>query len=426
MKKEGFTCWNNGRNLFYRYELLRYIKEGKKGLDDILYDAEKIHSIYQTNNISKYFNISYKNIKSDNLDKNDKNIILINFLKFTNLIFFLKNLQEEICDFAKKHSLKIYLLYIEHPFEQDYIEEFDKVFKENCSNDYFKRNNIKIIINSFDELKNSKYKDVFINVDTYPYVMRMFSEKEDIREEYPFIENRIYDFSLLVGDVSRRFERIVILNTLFEMGILDENFFYTIICPNKNNVIDFIEYKFLEENNTYTKNEPGLKESIKKNINLFLQYKVYDENGNPLKDDTSSVYENNMDYKIPLQVRQSCINILFETKTDTPAITEKMYKPIVAGIPFLWFGPPNVLPYLKSRGYKEYPFINYTFDSIEDNFLRMKSLIKEIKRLKLFGVDNLKKIVNQYKNISLYNQDVFIKNTENFNELLSKIDGSEK
>jgi hypothetical protein len=103
-----------------------------------------------------------------------------------------------------------------------------------------------------------------------------------------------------------------------------------------------------------------------------------------------------------------------------------MYKPIVAGIPFLWFGPPNVLPYLKSRGYKEYPFINYTFDSIEDNFLRMKSLIKEIKRLKLFGVDNLKKIVNQYKNISLHNQDVFIKNTENFNELLSKIDGSEK
>jgi len=420
MKVESFVCWNDGKKLFYRYELLKYIKNGKNEYDNILYSAKKIHSIYQTNNISKYFNITYKNIYIDKFDESETNAMLINFLEFSNLIFYLNNIPEDICEFAKKHNLKIFLLYIEHPFEIDYIEEFDKVFDKNCSSDSFKRNNIKVIINSFGGLKASRYEDVFIYFDTYPYVMRMFSQ-DDIKKEYPFLENRRYDFSLLVGGVSSRFERVVILNILFEMGLLDEKFFYTIICPDKKSVLQFIEDTSTEENNIYIKNNPSLKVSIKKNIDLFLQHKVYDENGNHLDSGLNSIYENNMDYKIPIQVRQSCINVLFESKTDTLAITEKMYKPIVCGIPFIWFGSTNILPYLKSKGYKEYPFIDYTFDSINDNFLRMESLIREIHRLSLLGSENLQKYINQYKDISLYNQDVFIKNTENFDELILKI-----
>lgn len=420
MKVESFVCWNNGKKLFYRYELLKYIKNGKNEYDNILYSAKKIHSIYQTNNISKYFNITYKNIHVDKFDENEPNAILINFLEFSNLIFYLNNIPEDICEFAKKHNLKIFLLYIEHPFETDYIEEFDKAFEKNCSSDSFKTNNIKVIINSFGGLKSSRYEDVFIYFDTYPYVMRMFS-RDDVKKEYPLLENRKYDFSLLAGGLSSRFERIVILNTLFEMGILDEKFFYTIICPDKKSVLEFINDTLSEENNLYIKNDPSLKDSIRKNIDLFLQHKVYDEHGNPLISNPNDVYENNMDYKTPIQVRQSCINVLFESKTDALAITEKMYKPIVCGVPFIWFGTSNILPYLKSKGYKEYPFIDYSFDSIDDTFLRMKSFIKEIKRLKLLGSENLKKFIFECKNISLYNQDVFIKNTENFDELMSKI-----
>jgi hypothetical protein len=215
---------------------------------------------------------------------------------------------------------------------------------------------------------------------------------------------------------------VVILNILLEMGILDDKFFYTIICPNKNSAFDFIQESILKKDDIYIKNDPSLSCSIKKNMDFFLKHKVYDQYGIPLKDTFNNVYENNMDYKIPLQVRKSCINILFESKTDTPSITEKIYKPIIAGIPFLWFGPTNILQYLNSKGYKEYPFIDYTFDSIDDNFLRMKSLIKEIKRLKLLGSKNLQHFTNEYKDISLYNQNVFMKNTESLNELFFQLD----
>jgi hypothetical protein len=168
-------------------------------------------------------------------------------------------------------------------------------------------------------------------------------------------------------------------------------------------------------------NDPNLKNLIQKNMDLFLENKIYDQDGTRLKDIFNIIYDNNMDYKIPIQVRQSCINILFETKLETPSITEKMYKPIVAGIPFVWYGPVNCSKYLISKGYKMYPFIDYSFDFVEDTIERMYSLLSEIKRLKDLGSEELQKKIIEYKDISIYNQKTFIKNTENLNELYKKI-----
>jgi hypothetical protein len=77
--------------------------------------------------------------------------------------------------------------------------------------------------------------------------------------------------------------------------------------------------------------------------------------------------------------------------------------------------------YLISKGYKLYPFIDYSFDKIFDPIERMYVFLSEIKRLKSLGFDELQKKVIEYKNISIYNQETFIKNTENLNELYEKI-----
>jgi len=416
-----WVCWNNGsKKSFYRYELLKYIQQGKGETEDIIRSSKKIYDIYYPR-LNRYHTVIHKNIHKDLFVEEENNYVIINCLQFKNLIYNLTNIPDDLCEFAKKHNLKIFLLYIEHPLENDYVLEFDECFEKYCSFDTFKSKNIKVIINSFGGLNNSLYKDCFVCIDAYSYVMRTFFESSDIKVEYPILEDKKYDFSLLVGAFGDRFERVVLLNYLFENGMLDDRFFYTTICQNKKQTLDDIKGRLSEECNEYINQNNDLKKSIEKNINLFLEHRIYDKDGTRVKDFLNNAYENGMDYKIPLQVRQSCINILFETKIKTPSITEKMYKPIIAGVPFIWYGPVNCSEYLISKGYKLYPFIDYSFDFIEDKVERMKVLLKEIKRLKGFGFCELKKQALEYKNISIYNQETFIKNTETLDELYDKI-----
>jgi hypothetical protein len=107
----------------------------------------------------------------------------------------------------------------------------------------------------------------------------------------------------------------------------------------------------------------------------------------------------------------SWINIVVETNANCPFITEKMYKPIIAGIPFIWSAYPNTLEYLQSMGYEKYPFIDYSFDKEPYFEKRRILLIEEIKRL---GCLDLKKEVLNCIDISEYNRKIFYKNTERF------------
>lgn len=419
--KETWVCWNNGsKRDFYRYELLKYIECGKNKSDNILKSGEKIYSLYNPR-FNMYHNVIHKNIYEDEFDANQKNYIIITSLEFASLIYNIKNIPKDLCDFAKKHNIKIFLLYIEHPLQKEYVEEFDLCFEKYISKDSFKSKNIKVIVNSFDEIKTSLYPDAFIYFDTYSYLMRTYFKSSSIKDEYPFLENRKYNFSMSIGTLLDRFERVVILNYMFENDLIDDRFFYTLICNDKKATLESIKFDLETKIDKYLKKDLHLKQSIEKNINLFLEQKVYDENGIKLSDKFNIVYDNGMNYKIPLQVRQSCINILFETKIEAPSLTEKIYKPIVAGIPFVWYGPLKSSDYLISKGYKLYPFIDYSFDKVIDPIERMYVFLSEIKRLKSLGSEELQKKVIEYKDISIYNQETFIKNTDNLNELHEKI-----
>jgi len=62
--------------------------------------------------------------------------------------------------------------------------------------------------------------------------------------------------------------------------------------------------------------------------------------------------------------------------------SEKIFKPIVFKHPFIFMGWPGALQELKKLGYKTFsPYIDETYDTIEDDFQRYSMITKEILRL---------------------------------------------
>jgi hypothetical protein len=74
---------------------------------------------------------------------------------------------------------------------------------------------------------------------------------------------------------------------------------------------------------------------------------------------------------------------LDDTLTDKGRLlSEKVFKPILAKHPFIVVSNPKTLELLRSIGYKTFhPFIDETYDTIEDHAARLLSIAEEVKRL---------------------------------------------
>jgi len=67
-------------------------------------------------------------------------------------------------------------------------------------------------------------------------------------------------------------------------------------------------------------------------------------------------------------------------------LTEKTFRPIIHKHPFILVAPTHSLKYLEDLGYKTFsPFINESYDSIEDDNKRFNEVWKEVERLCSFS-----------------------------------------
>jgi hypothetical protein len=110
------------------------------------------------------------------------------------------------------------------------------------------------------------------------------------------------------------------------------------------------------------------------------------------------------------------ISIISETlmDEDTLFISEKTWKPIMVGHPFIILGNKDSLKYLKSLGYKTFDkWIDESYDDILDENERRGAILKELKRLSYLSVDDLSQIRSEMNEICEYNQ-------KHFNELYNK------
>lgn len=89
-------------------------------------------------------------------------------------------------------------------------------------------------------------------------------------------------------------------------------------------------------------------------------------------------------------------------------LTEKIFKPIVAMRPFILVCSPGNLAYLKKYGFKTFDsWINESYDSIEDNSLRLDAIAGEIAKINKLSPRQLTDMYHDMKPVLEYNKNHF-------------------
>ena len=94
--------------------------------------------------------------------------------------------------------------------------------------------------------------------------------------------------------------------------------------------------------------------------------------------DDIAVYMRLQDYE------QTFLSLVSETiyEPESLFMSEKTWKPIIVGHPFILLGPPGILAYLHSQGFKTFDrWIDESYDNIANMHERVHHIVGELKRL---------------------------------------------
>lgn len=86
-------------------------------------------------------------------------------------------------------------------------------------------------------------------------------------------------------------------------------------------------------------------------------------------------------------------------------LSEKIFKPIAVGHPFIFVTVPKAMEILRSLGYKTFhPYIDETYDVSFDNEIRLKKILKEVERISNMSDQEIKEFIENVKPICEHNQ----------------------
>jgi GTPase SAR1 family protein len=243
--------------------------------------------------------------------------------------------------------------------------------------------NIVIILNDYNlENKLTKFKEKY-NIKQYPNVINYsfyltasskhfyYKHKNTDLLNKHIVLNKPYKFLSL----NRRLDlhRVKLLSE-----ILNEISFDSIISFDKKLITNEIPLLF--------EKEPLLKEKFDLLPNKVIADREDIENTNGYEHENENLF------------LDSYISIVTETSfyIDNDFISEKIWKPLYQFHPFIVVGRPHLLNYLREIGFKTFDWlIDETYDTIEDNDLRMEAIIKEIKKLNKLELDEIQLIIKQ-------------------------------
>ena len=140
-----------------------------------------------------------------------------------------------------------------------------------------------------------------------------------------------------------------------------------------------------------------------KNSNIDVYCPILDKHNIELSSDLSATIEWKDQSKFD-------IHIVPETMFDTEKVhlTEKIFKPIVMQQPFILFGGPHSIKYLKSYGFKTFDHIwDESYDYEEDTDARFKKITDLISYLNNLNPTEYKKLIQQTTKIVEFNRKHF-------------------
>ena len=101
------------------------------------------------------------------------------------------------------------------------------------------------------------------------------------------------------------------------------------------------------------------------------------------------------------------VSVVTETLVDQGTIffSEKIWKPIMVGHPFILLGNRFSLKYLKNIGYKTFDkWIDESYDNEADVSTRVKMIVNELKKFNSKSINELKKIREEMNEVCEYNK----------------------
>ena len=105
------------------------------------------------------------------------------------------------------------------------------------------------------------------------------------------------------------------------------------------------------------------------------------------------------------------ISIITETLIDTSILfmSEKIWKPIVVGQPFILLGNLGTLAYIKEQGFKTFDkWIDESYDNEPEHHKKIDMIVNEVKKFKDLSIEELTRIREEMKEICQFNRDRFI------------------
>lgn len=106
----------------------------------------------------------------------------------------------------------------------------------------------------------------------------------------------------------------------------------------------------------------------------------------------------------------AAIEVVLETWFDSEKnhLTEKTFRPLAVGQPFMLVSTAHSLAYLRSYGFETFaPWINETYDTITDPWVRMQAIILEMKRLQKLNRDDFHSVIKNCNRIAQRNKARF-------------------
>lgn len=206
--------------------------------------------------------------------------------------------------------------------------------------------------------------------------------------------NRFVSFN---RSIDHKEHRVLIAYFAIRYNLLKDGIFSFLNCQNTDMILPAIKY-FVDQREDV--------ELIAKQIESMIPYELDTQHFNQTQRHNFNVGTNNKDYYI-----SSYVHLVGETsfcKGDTihPFISEKTWRPIMNLQPFLMFGDRFTLKTLHDLGFKTFhPFINETYDTVEDCQQRMELIEIELVKLNNMSKIELHDWYYSISDILVYNQN---------------------
>ncbi len=264
-----------------------------------------------------------------------------------------------------------------------------------------------------DYIGGKEFKVTILHCDYFHYKIKLLAEKMNVEYKVEPKEKKFVCFNRKL-----RPHRQLLLEKLLQHDLVKDSFY---------SYYNFENYAEWERNIDKIGDNFS---AIKSNKHIFpLKLNITEDRPNPaniIDDDLCYYSDSYFSIVTETMFYDSQTQDAYPIPGNSIFFTEKTYKPIALMHPFILVARSGSLKILKQKGYKTFhPFIDESYDEIQDDALRLDAVVNEIKRLCLMNSEELLQWQTNIKDIVEHNYNNMLSVTKfTDNDLVNDIIGN--